>query len=752
MATIKTAIELQDNFTGVLYQVIDVIDMGLSAMEDLHQTMNDPVETTSVEAARNSINQATIAVQQLDKAIQKIKTPIIEIPVTLQNSDIVVLPVQLDMEFPKGQLKDIATEGQITAIIAKEAMFAVADETNTKFTQMPQTFEQIPQTFEPILTSLENTAMMALQPLLENLNKIANSDSFQEIVNHAVSAFSMLIGIANPIIEKIANSDVFITFVNNAIEGFSMVAGIALEIFDLLVSVASVVADNWSWIAPIIYGVATALVVYYGIVAISKGINTAMAAAQMMYAAVTRSLTAAKAADIAAQNGLNAALYACPIMWIIILIIVLIALVYAVVAIINKVTGSTISATGIIMGAIYTIGAYLFNSIAHVWNIIASFIEFFVNVWKNPEFAIKAFVVNIVTDFLSFLLACVQGTQGAIGAVVGIWYAFVQILRNIVAIIWNTFSFVIEAIVNGWNAAIYQIRTFFINLAIAALGVAQSITQGMGDAASAIANMFISAINVIIRGLNGLIDAINCVPGVNIGKIGEIEEVSWDFGASAIADKIGDLKAAIGDTPEEWKAPTLKLGDIGDAYNQGKEIGADLVSGWESSLSGTITNLEASIADKPEDYWEAPKLDYINLSDAAVAGYKFGEGIDESIANFDPSSLFGGNEEDEHKEDKYSDINSYGGSGFENIGSGVNDIAGNTGAIADSMDITEEDLKYLRDIAEQEAINRFTTAEITIEQTNHNNISSKIDLDGVVSGLTDAVNEAVDIITEGVHN
>ena len=85
------------------------------------------------------------------------------------------------------------------------------------------------------------------------------------------------------------------------------------------------------------------------------------------------------------------------------------------------------------------------------------------------------------------------------------------------------------------------------------------------------------------------------------------------------------------------------------------------------------------------------------------------------------------------------------------IGDDVSDISGNTGSIADSLDITNEDLKYLRDIAEQEAINRFTTAEIRIEQTNNNNVSSGMDLDGVVSGLTDVVNEAVDIIAEGVH-
>lgn len=57
----------------------------------------------------------------------------------------------------------------------------------------------------------------------------------------------------------------------------------------------------------------------------------------------------------------------------------------------------------------------------------------------------------------------------------------------------------------------------------------------------------------------------------------------------------------------------------------------------------------------------------------------------------------------------------------------------------------------MRDIAEQDAVNRFTIAEIKVEQTNHNNINSNLDLDGVVSGLTNAVNESIDSVTEGVH-
>ena len=100
MATIRTAIELQDNFTGVLYQVINSVNLGLSAMEDLHQTMNSPVDTASIEAARDSINQATLAVQRLDAAMQGLETPASETPIAPTNSAPVVLPVQPDVPDP----------------------------------------------------------------------------------------------------------------------------------------------------------------------------------------------------------------------------------------------------------------------------------------------------------------------------------------------------------------------------------------------------------------------------------------------------------------------------------------------------------------------------------------------------------------------------------------------------------------------------------------------------------------------------
>lgn len=477
------------------------------------------------------------------------------------------------MEVPKGQLKDMAAEGQITADIVKAAMFAAADDTNAKFESMPKTFSQI-------WTSFQNTALMAFQPVLQRMNEIANSEAFQQ-------------------------------FLNNAIEGLSMVAGVALEIFDLLVGVAGAVADNWSWLSPIIYGVAAALAVYYGwqlavnaINAITKGIHIAMAVAQMIHAAATGALTAATAAEIAAQNGLNAALYACPIVWIIVLIIALIALFYAAVAAVNKFAGTSVSATGIICGAFMVALAFIGNIFVALWNLV---VDVFVLIY-NLVATVANFIGNVFTD--------------PIGAVC---------------------------------------RLFF-DLADTVLGILQALAS-----------------------------AIDAIFGSNLA--GSVQ--GW-------RDSLG--------------------GWVDDTFGKGDEVMAKMNA-------------------------DDMKLGRFEYGAAWDAGYSFGEGIDESIANFDPSSLFDTNVPGA---DDYANLSDY-GSGIGGIGSGVDDIAGNTGKIADGMEITEEDLKYLRDIAEQEAVNRFTTAEITIEQTNHNTVSGKMDLDGIVSGLTDAANEAVDRIAEGVH-
>lgn len=479
------------------------------------------------------------------------------------------------MEVPKGQLKDMAAEGQITADIVKNALFAAADETNAQFESMPKTFEQIGQ-------SIENNALMAFKPVLQELNNLANSEAFTN-------------------------------FVNNAIDAIATVATITLSIFEAIMNIGSAIADNWSIIEPIIMGIVTALGLYYGYLLITKAIETisagvkiALAVASYAHAAATGAEASATAAATAAQYGLNTALLACPLTWILIIIITVIAAIYAIVAAINKVQGTSISATGVIVGSIYW-----------VWGLI-----------KN----IGLFIANVA---------------------LGIWNALSACCSNIGTAFHN-----VIASVQGW----------FYNLLSTALTV-----------------------------VAGICEALNKLPFV-------------EFDYSGITSKANEYAAKSAEaynSRQEYKS-------IGDAFSEGFNTYDAFADGWGSQ--------------------------------AYNAGYAVGEGIEDKVSNFSLSDVFGSS-----ALDGMIDYEPTYGGGVGGIADGVDDIAGNTGSIADSLDVTQEELKYLRDIAEQEAINRYTTAEITIQQTNNNTVSNNTDLDGVVDGLVNGVNEAIDIITEGVH-
>lgn len=82
----------------------------------------------------------------------------------------------------------------------------------------------------------------------------------------------------------------------------------------------------------------------------------------------------------------------------------------------------------------------------------------------------------------------------------------------------------------------------------------------------------------------------------------------------------------------------------------------------------------------------------------------------------------------------------------------LNTISDNTGGIKNKLDVTEEDLRYLRDIAERETINRFTTAQIKVDFTSNNNINSKLDIDGIIDDLGQKLEERLEMVAEGVYD
>lgn len=119
----------------------------------------------------------------------------------------------------------------------------------------------------------------------------------------------------------------------------------------------------------------------------------------------------------------------------------------------------------------------------------------------------------------------------------------------------------------------------------------------------------------------------------------------------------------------------------------------------------------------------------IKYSDAWNKGYSLGQSIDE----------------------KFSAANASATPEFDALNNNVAAIAANTADTADALQLSNEDLKMLRNIAERQEINKYTTAEIKVEMVNHNNISNEMDLDGVVNLLEAKVTEALVTSAEGVH-
>lgn len=482
------------------------------------------------------------------------------------------------LDVPIGKIREMAADGELSADVVKAAIFSAADDINSKFNEMPMTWGQIWQ-------SMQNTALIAFQPVLQRLNDLANSEAFQ-------------------------------TFIQGAIEAMATLANILLNIFELVGTVGGFIADNWSVISPIIYGVIAALAVYAAYLGIVKGIEIASAAATAIHSVamsakigVMAALTGQTMAATAAQMGYNGALYACPVVWIIVLIIALIAVIMAVCSAIAKMTGIANSGFGVITGG-----------------------------------------VNVVIQFFKNLGLTVANIALGIG---------------------NAIAALASNMMTAFHNAICSIQSWFYNLLSTALSV-----------------------------IEGICAALNKLPFVE-----------FDYsGISSAADDYAAKASEAAGNKEDYQS-------ISDAFNEG------------------FTTFDAF-----QDGW---------ASDAFNAGAAWGDGVADKVSNFSLSDVFG-----------QTDIPNVGDytSGFSDaiansgVGDGIGNIDDNTGKIKDSLDITEEDLKYLRDIAEQEAINRFTTAEINVDMSGmQNTVNSGDDIDGFMTKLTDSVNEAVDNMTEGVH-
>ena len=247
-----------------------------------------------------------------------------------------------------GTMREMASEGQITATVVKNALLDVADEVNAKFEKMPMTWAQV-------WTSFQNTAIIKLQPVLNGINWLANN-----------------LQIIGPLV---------------------MGAAGAFAVFQ--------VAAHWTTIAT------TATAAYHFVVNLLT----------IGYGVLTGSAGAASAAVFT----FNSALLASPVTWVVMGVMLLVGALYAGVAAYNKLTESSVSATGIITGAALSLVAFIINgTIVPIYNGFASLANFLYNVFTDPVAAVKALFLDMVTTALGYVSNLAHGIEGLINAIPGV--------------------------------------------------------------------------------------------------------------------------------------------------------------------------------------------------------------------------------------------------------------------------------------------------------------------------------------------
>ena len=512
-----------------------------------------------------SVYESSQAMYQLTQSMAKGRLDGDELRSVMEGMPLVAKSIADYLGTDIGTMKEMAAEGLVTAEVVKNALLGSAVETDAKFQEMPRTWAQALEVFK-------NNAIQAFEPVLSKINELASNQKVQGFINGVTNS----VGIA---------------------------ANAVMLLIDGIGNMFSGIYDKWSNVSTILTIFVSVLGVYAAILGAIQIAHMAEAtwlaistAAKVVATTATALLTKATWSQAAAQYGLNAALAACPLVWILVIIVAVIAAIYGIVAAINKITGSTISATGIIFGAIAWLASVIWNTVIGVIN----------------------------------------------GLIQSIWTNFIEPWIGIIEWVLNVFN-------GGFNS--------------------------FGDAVKNLLGNIISWFLSLGKVVTKIIDAIFGTNWTSGLESLQSEVLSWGKNENAIT--------------LSREAPDL--GDIG-------------INRWASS-----------------DAWNA--------------GYNLGEGLENKVGdmfNFSPYT---------------AELSGY----DEGLLNSVAGIEENTGATAKSVDISAEDLKYLRDIAEMEAINRFTTAEIKVDMTNNNNINNSMDLDGIVDHLATRVTEAMDAAAAGAY-
>ena len=300
-----------------------------------------------------------------------------------ENAPILQDMIAKTMKVSRGELKQLSAQGEITADIIKRAIFENMDEINDKF-------ERMPKRWSDHFIDFKNVVLKSFAPIADRINQLANSEGVRSMFRMLKNGVKSIMPVLYAVIGGVEK------FVNMFTAGISTVASF-VQNHSLLMQMALIALGGY--------------LTFVGTMALISAGQMGLAATSMVAKAAADWLeTAALIALTVAQEGLNAALYACPLTWIVGAIIAVIAVLYAAVAAVNYFAGTSISATGIIFGAFMLLFSSIWNMIAFTVNMFVSLAEFIGNVFVDPlnaTYNLFADIWNGVVDLVGQAVAAI---------------------------------------------------------------------------------------------------------------------------------------------------------------------------------------------------------------------------------------------------------------------------------------------------------------------------------------------------------
>jgi hypothetical protein len=273
----------------------------------------------------------------------------------------------------------------------------------------------------------------------------------------------------------------------------------------------------------------------------------------------------------------------------------------------------------------------------------------------------------------------------------------------------GTLCGVVNVVIQWFVNLGYVVANIALGIAYAIVALCSNMQTAFHNAIVNIQGWFYNLLSTALTVVAGICEALNKLPFV-------------EFDYSGITSKAAEYAAKSAEAYDSKEDYT----SVADAFNDGFNTYDAFSEGWAADAYNAGASWGDGIVDSASDFMDG-------LGDLTGLGDLF---------NYEAGSI-----------DDYTTSLGY---DLSDISSDTGDIAdsASTGAsaLSDSLDVTEDELEYLRDIAERDAINRFTTAEVKIDMTGMTNkIDSSMDLDGVISQLTDGFTEALLTAAEGVH-